>query len=148
MPATQSGNPRNFKPDVDVGFRFDDAAFLPLSVDEKNRLVDEAAARLVQYFRYPDPEDDGLPDAPTITLPELRELAVTTSIDYNRNYGAPEPYFVIKVRFVDDPGQTTGLPRGQVKARAEVVGTDLVNEVTAIESEESLPITATITWLV
>jgi hypothetical protein len=51
------------------------------------------------------------------------------------------------VRFVDDLTQTTGIPRGQVKARAETIGTDIVAEVAAIESEESLPITATITWL-
>jgi hypothetical protein len=77
----------------------------------------------------------------------MRELAINTSIAYNRDYGALEPYFIIMVRFVDDLTQTTGIPRGQVKARAETIGTDIVAEVAAIESEESLPITATITWL-
>jgi hypothetical protein len=147
VPATVSGNPRSFYPDADIGFRFDDAAFLPLPLADKDRLVDEASRRVKQYFKFQDPDDAGEPDAPTIWLPDMRELAINTSTEFNRNYGSPEPYFTIKLRFVDDPSQTTGIPRGQVKARAEVIGNDIVAEIAALESEESLPITATITWL-
>ena len=147
MPATVSGNPASFKPDVDIGFRFDDAAFLVLSVDEQNAQVDTSARRISQYFKFQDPDDAGEPDAPTIFLPDMRDLAIQSSIAYNRNYGAPEDYFTIQIRFVDDPTQTTGIPKGQVKARAETVGQQIVDEVVAIESEENLPVTATLTWL-
>jgi len=144
MPTTVSGNPANFKPNVDIGFRFDDADFLILTVDEQNAQVDQSAVRIAQYFKFLDPEDD---PPPTIFLPDMRDLAITTSIVYNRNYGSPEPYFTIQIRFVDDPSQTTGIPRGQVKARAEAVAQQIIDEIVAIESEESLPITATLTWL-
>ena len=147
MPATVSGNPANFKPDVDIGFRFDDAAFLVLTLDEQNAMVDSSARRIAQYFKFFDPEDEGEPDAPTIWLPDMKELSTRVGITYNRDYGAPEPYFTMEVRFQDDPTQTTGIPKGQVKARAQTVGEQLVDEIVAIESEESLPITATIDWL-
>lgn len=143
MPATVSGNPANFKPDVDIGFRFDDAAFMVLSLDEKNAQVDSSARRIAEYFKFLDPEDSPPPD---IFLPDMRDIALQTSIAYNRDYGALDPYFTIMVRFVDEVGQT-GIPPGQVKARAEIVGQQIVDEVVAIESEENLPITATLTWL-
>lgn len=148
MPATVSGNPRNFKPDVDISFRFDDAAFLPLSIDDKNRLVDESARRITQYFKFFDPEDVGEPDAPIFWLPDMKELAINSSTLYNRNFGGPDPYFTITLRFVDDPTQTTGLPKGQIKARIDTIIGDIVVEIAAIESEENLPVVATIDWLV
>lgn len=147
MPATVSGNPRNFKPDFDIGFRFDDADFLVLTTDEQNAVLDESAVRIAQYFKFFDPEDVGEPDAPTIWLPDIKELAINTSIEYNRNYGGPDPYFTILVRFVDDPTQSTGMPRGQVKARIETMMDDIVTEIDLIETEENLPIDALINWL-
>ncbi len=148
MPAPViTGDPADFKPNVDIGFRFDDAAFLPLSEDDKNRLVDEAAVRLAQYLKYQDPEDEGEPDAPTIFLPDMKELAITVSTLYNRDWGAPEDYFMMEVRFIDDPSQTTGIPPARVRAQAVKFGEMFVAEIAAIESAESLPITATINWL-
>lgn len=145
MPGTINGNP-DFRPDADIAFRFDDAAFLLLTLDEQNAQVDASAGRISQYFSYQDPDDAGEPDAPTIWLPDLRDLAIQRSIAYNRNYGAPEPYFTIMVRFVDDPDQA-GTPPGQIKAHADAVAQDILAEIVAIETEESLPITATLTWL-
>ena len=147
MPVTVSGSPKDFKPDVDVGFRFDDAAFLVLTVDEQNAIVDQSAVRVAQYFKYEDPDDAGEPDAPTIFIPDLKGLAINIRILYNRDFGSAEPYFTIMVKFVDDPDQKKGISPGQVKARAEIVGQMIVDDIVAIESEESLPITATLTWL-
>ena len=149
MPATVSGDPRNFKPDFNIGFRFDDVAFMPLSIDEKNAMVDSSAVRIAKYFSFFDPEDEGEPDAPTIWLPNMKELSIQVGTAYNRDYGAPEPYFTMMIRFSDDPSQNDpgDMPRGQVKARIENLVGDIVIEIAAIESEESLPITATIDWL-
>ena len=144
MPATVSGNPRNFKPDFNVGFRFDDAAFLPLSLDAKNAMVDQSAVRISRYLDFLDPED--IPP-PAVFLPDMKELALNLDIAFNRNYGAPEPYFTMMVTFVDDTSQVDGMPKGQVKARIQVLVDDIVAEIALIESEESLPVTATIDYL-
>ena len=147
MTVLVTGNPRNFKPDFDIGFRFDDAAFLLLTVDEQNAAVDQSAVRVAQYFKFQDPDDAGEPDAPTIFLPDMRDLAINSSFAYNRNFGAPEDYFTIIVRFVDDPGQS-GMPPGQVRARIETMIDDIVVEIAVIEADEGLPITSTIVWQV
>lgn len=146
MPATVSGNPDNFYPSFDIAFRFNDAGFDVLSIDQKNTEVDAAAVRIAGYFQGSGGDDpDGTDEV--FPIPDLRDRAVNISTTYQRDYSPGGTHFTFEVRIVDDPTQATGLPPGQVKARIETVVQNIVDEVTALESSTGYTTEATIIYL-
>lgn len=145
MPGTVVGSAATI-PNFNVGFRFDSAAFDLLSTLEKRAAVYEARARIMGYFTGSTGSDPGGADE-VFPIPDLKGQAIQMSTSFSRGFSSAADQFTVAVTFVPDPSQTKGLNTNLVSARIETVVSLVLDEITTIEADLTLPISATIEWL-